>query len=382
MSQLVAIVVSEVFLRRLIIPLTYQIKGNYTVRIIDIHRPIEEILLKLDEMRPVALITEWLSGFTDRLLGTGLPTVISDTDFLYPNATSIDVDDQKVGCEAAHYFLGSGYKHFACLGNQTPYSRQRMHGFEQELARHGIEARTREEIEQSNIYYMESWQQQRRDLEHWLQSLPRPTALFAVHDPLGLAVCESIQHAGLKTPEDISVLGVNDDELLCHLAHPSLSSVSIPWSRLAEEVSYALSELLATGKPRKECTLISPGAVVSRRSTDLVATQNPLLRRCLHYLRENYREPINITILCSDLRLSRRTVERCFIDKLKRSPAQMLTQIRVDAVKQMLQKSTLPIGHIAELTGFSNAERLAVTFKKSSGMRPSDFRKSRPLKNQ
>lgn len=376
MPKDVAVVVSEVFLRRLIVPLTHRIKDNCRVRIIDMHRPIDEIISKLSQIRPCALITEWLPDLTDQLLALNLPTVISDTDFTYPNTTSIDVDDLEIGREAARYFLRSGHQHFACITNGTPYSDQRAQGFRKELATHQQSPHCRHEHEHSNLYYMESWQQDRPALIQWLKDLPSPVGLFAVHDPLGLAACDSAHLAGLNTPGDVAVLGVNDDELVCHLAYPSLSSISIPWNRLADEVSSALDELLNTGEPRSEATLVPPGPVITRRSTELVAIQDPVLRRCMHFLQQRYQEPVNITVMCDELRLSRRMVERKFAQKLQLTPWQMLTRLRIDAAKKRLQESALPIAHIAELSGFGDSERLAVAFKKATGMRPSDLRKS------
>ena len=131
MSYQVAIVMSEVFLRRLTPSLMSFVRRELDYRIVSIHRPMRELEKLLRDLEPDGLITEWLSDKTEALLelDLGVPTVIVDTDFCYPGVVSVDVDDYAVGREAAQAFRQSGLKSFACLGNGQPYSDQRVEGF-------------------------------------------------------------------------------------------------------------------------------------------------------------------------------------------------------------------------------------------------------------
>ena len=135
MGNQVAIVMTEVFLRRLTPSLIPFVRRQHDFRILSIHRPIDELRSLLKELKPRAIITEWLPNVTENLLELGIPTIIAATDNQYPNATSIDVDDYQVGAEAARAFAQAGYQSFACLGNNTPYSDQRIQGFKKELGK-------------------------------------------------------------------------------------------------------------------------------------------------------------------------------------------------------------------------------------------------------
>lgn len=375
MSRRVAIVLSEVFVRRLAPSLAPLVKGKLDFRIIGIHRPWKEIARLLDAMRPAAILTEWLPGTTRKILALGYPTVIADTDSIFPRATSIDVDDQAVGKAAADYFLRGGYRHFACLSNGRPYAKQRVDAFAATLAKAGYRCPVRMETDAGDVYYMESWRGADSDLARWLVTRPKPLAIFAVHDPMGRLICEACRHNGLHVPEEVAVIGANNDELVCNLSYPALSSVLIPWDRLGTAVGEAVIELLGTGKTRSSPTIIEPGPVIPRESTDLVATQDVSLRRSLRFLQERFREPITIGRMCDELRISRRALERRFNEHLGRTPWEFLCQLRVDRAKHLLVDTALPISRVADLAGFGDTERLAVVFKRLTGRRPSDFRK-------
>lgn len=377
MPRHVAIVLSEVFVRRLAPSLAPFVRGELDFRIIGVHRPLSEIARLLDTMQPAALVTEWLPGITEKLLTLGYPTVITDTDSVFPNTSSVDVDDAAVGRAAASYFLRAGYRHFACLSNGRPFARQRVRAFIAELAAAGHPCTVRTETEASDIYYMESWRRADADLAAWLAAQPKPLAIFAVHDPLGRLICEASRDGGLPVPEEIAVIGANNDELVCNLSYPALSSVVIPWNRLGTAVGEAMMELVETGRARPTATMIEPGGVVPRESTDLVATQDPILRRSLRYLQERFQEPITVGLMCDELRISRRSLERRFRQQLGRTPWEMLSQLRVERARHLLVETALPVSRIADLAGFSDSERLAVVFKRLTGRRPSDLR-SRP----
>jgi len=165
MGQQVAIVMSEVFLRRLTPSLTPFVRRQQDFRIISIHRPLDELARVLRELGPRGLITEWLPGVTDGLMELGLPAVIADSDRVYPGAASIDVDDWAVGAEAAETFLRAGYRSFACLGNGTPYSQQRIEGFRRRIGR---AVPVREEPEFENVRYSEDFVPPSAGLRAWL----------------------------------------------------------------------------------------------------------------------------------------------------------------------------------------------------------------------
>ncbi len=372
---------SEVFLRRLTPSLIPFVRRELDYRIVSIHRPLAELDKLLSDLEPDGLITEWLDDKTEALLGLGLgiPTVIVDTDFTYPGVVSIDVDDHAVGREAAQAFRQSGLNSFACLGNGQPYSNQRVEGFrealgdEAEVALHTVSG-----FEETR--YSESFIRPDPALRKWLEELPKPVGIFAVHDPLGRFLCGACQQMNLGIPEDVSVIGANNDELVCGLTHPMLSSVSIPWDAIGETVGEAMQRLLnGEIEAMASARLVQPGGVVLRHSANHFAVDDPMLRRAMHHLSDHIQEPISVGTMCRELRVARRTLERKFREHYRCTPWEMLCQMRVNQAKKLLTNSNHPISLIADLCGFHDPERMAVVFKRLTGMPPSQYRKSSVL---
>jgi len=374
MSRIV-IVISDPFLRRLTPSLAATMRLGTEFRIIDIHRPFAQIQSLLQTNNPDGLITEWLPGTTEKLLKLGYPTVIADTDFTYPGAASLDVDDVATGHVAAQYFLDAGYSHFAFVGTDRPYSDQRERGFRDLLTRSGKRCHSYPEKEISNRHYMEIWDAPPTALRDWLRALPKPIGIFAAHDPLGRLICEAGREAGVSIPDEISVLGANNDELVCGLCHPALSSVVLPWDRIGGAVGAAMEALLTGRKAPRHPTLFPPGGVVQRHSTTLLAVEDSSLRRALDYLRKNAVNPITIGAMCHELRVSRRVIEQRFSKYLHATPWEILSRMRVERAKSILLSTDQPISRIAEMCGFGDAERFAVVFRRHVGESPSSFRK-------
>jgi LacI family transcriptional regulator len=373
MSNQVAIVMSEVFLRRLSPSLMPFVRRRQDFFILSIHRPIDALIERIEALRPQGLITEWLPEVTDRLIELGLPTVVADTDFVYPHAVSLDVDDWAVGAEAAHSFQQAGYASVACLGNRTPYSEQRIEGFQKAYGRR-VPVFTEDSFKDAR--YSEQFVEPGEALLKWLQALPKPVGVFAVHDPLGRFLCSACQKLDLAVPDAVSVIGANNDDLVCGLSHPMLSSVAIPWERLGALVGDWMQRLMAGDVPPAEPLRVQPGAVVMRHSANHLLVDDPALRRAMTYLSDHLDEPINVATLCTDLRVARRSLERKFREFYRCTPREMLCRMRVNLAKKLLIESSHSIARIAELSGFNDPERLAVIFKKETGQTPTQWRKA------
>ena len=281
MSQPIAIVMSEVFLRRLTPSLTPFARKMQDYRVLSIHRSINELGPMLNELRPSGLITEWLPEKTDQLLELKLkvPTIIVATDQTYSKTLSADVDDWAVGREAAESFSFTGFKSLACLGNGTPYSDQRIEGFHEIISKNNIPFSVHIETGFEDTRYSESFHHPSEAMESWLHKLPKPVGIFAVHDPLGRFLCSACTQLGLEIPTEVSVIGANNDPLVCGLTYPMLSSVSIPWDSLGEQVAAAMQKMIAGEKVSvKEPLLIQPSGVILRHSANHLAIEDPLLR--------------------------------------------------------------------------------------------------------
>ena len=378
MNQPIAIVMSEVFLRRLTPSLTPFARKMQDYRVLSIHRSIDELGPMLRDLQPSGLITEWLPEKTDQLLQLKLniPTIVVATDQIIPSALSADVDDWAVGREAAETFSFTGFRSLACLGNGTPYSDQRIEGFKKAFSNIELPFSVYIENGFEDTRYSESFHRPSMEMNNWLELLPKPVGIFAVHDPLGRFLCSACTQLGLEIPTDVSVIGANNDPLVCGLTYPMLSSVSIPWDTLGEQVATAMERMIAGEKLQtEEPILVQPSGVILRHSANHLALEDPLLRRAMSFLNERMQAQISIGILCEELNIPRRTLERKFKEQFKCTPWEMLCQLRVKKAKQLLAETNHPISMISELAGFNDAERMAVVFKRISGNTPSYFRK-------
>ena len=284
MNQPIAIVMSEVFLRRLTPSLTPFARKMQDYRVLSIHRPIDELGPMLQDLQPSGLITEWLPEKTDQLLNLKLdvPTIVVATDRIIPDILSADVDDWAVGREAALTFAQTGFKSLACLGNATPYSDQRIEGFKESFSTTDLPFSIHIESGFEDTRYSESFQRPSVEMKKWLERLPKPVGIFAVHDPLGRFLCSACTQLGLEIPTEVSVIGANNDPLVCGLTYPMLSSVSIPWDTLGEQVATAMQKMVAGEKLHSDKPiLVQPSGVILRHSANHLALEDPLLKSLL-----------------------------------------------------------------------------------------------------
>jgi LacI family transcriptional regulator len=369
----VAIVMTEVFLRRLTPALMPYVRGEQDFRIVSIHRPVDQLMGLLRDLRPVGLITEWLPEVTENLLELAVPSVIADTDYTYPGVASIDVDDHAVVAAAEEALQQTGFRSFACLGNGTPYSAQRIEGFCETLE---TTVSVHSELTFRDARYSEDFAEPAEALLIWLRGLPKPVGIFAVHDPLGRFLCNVCRKMGLAVPDQVAVIGANDDELVCGLSYPMLSSVAIPWDAIGDRVGETMQHLLRGDPAPEKPILIPPSGVVLRHSANHLAVDDAQLRRAMSYFMEHLQEPVSVGQMCAELRLARRSLERKFKSLYNCSPWEMLCRLRIERAKQLLTHSNHTIGRISDLCGFNDAERMTVVFKRLTGKTPSRFRKT------
>lgn len=378
MNQTIAIVMSEVFLRRLTPALSAFSGRKQDYRILSIHRPIEEVGELLGEINPIGLISEWLPQKADDLLGLTLkiPHVMVGTHNRFAGVLSVDVDDLAVGREAADALSQVGFKSLACLGNGTPYSDLRIQGFEHSVRKSDLPFFVHTESGFEEMRYSESFHDPGEKMKSWLTELPKPCGIFAVHDPLGRFLSGACSQLGIRVPDDVAIIGANNDPLVCGLTYPMLSSVSIPWDNFGQFVGSSMQRMIDGGSGWKRTLhLIQPSGVIFRHSANHLAVRDNTLRRALSFMTERIKEPITVSILCDQLRIARRSLERKFKESFNCTPWEMLCQMRVNEAKRLLMETGHPISRISELCGFNDPERMAVVFKRLTGKPPSRFRK-------
>jgi LacI family transcriptional regulator len=209
-----------------------------------------------------------------------------------------------------------------------------------------------------------------------MSELPKPCAVFCENDLYAHDVIDAAFFFGLKIPEDIAVVGVGNDPLICDTAPVTLSSVDNNLELVGYEAAAALDKIMDGQMEVGDPIYIDPVLqVVVRESSDVFSVKNPKLKNILRYLRDNYNSEINIEALARKHYLCNSAMYKLFMRNLKRSPKQVLTDIRLEHACRLLRSSAMKIESIAEDTGFPNSSAMYVAFNKYLKCRPGDWRK-------
>ena len=288
-------------------------------------------------------------------------------DFPLRNVPWVGRDSYAIGKMAAEYYLGRGYKSFAYVGE--PYgkywSAERRRGFEETLAKAGFASAAHDRFTERE---KRSWPAERRKLVCFLEGLPKPTAVFAPMDGRARLVLEACLTAGIKVPEEIAVLGVDNDTLLCESTVPTLSSIHTGGFRRGRIAAEMLDDLMHGREPRERCVSLPPKTVVTRGSTGYDAMKDPVIAKAISFIRNRARSGgVGVEDIVRAAGCSRRYLERHFRERLGRSVRDELVRERIENVKALLQDSDLTIGEITEATGFARDSHLAFLFRKVTG---------------
>ena len=207
----------------------------------------------------------------------------------------------------------------------------------------------------------------------WLRSLEKPVGLLAGHDLRAREVLDACRVAGLHVPEEIAVLGINDDELICEMANPPLSSVVHNARRIGYEAAGMLHQLML-GKKVTQDIVIDPIGVKSRQSTDLLAIEDPEIVKAIRFIRENACNRICVDDVLDQVAMSRRAMEKRFRQAVGRPPHVEIRRVQLERVKELLAGSEFKLEKIAEMAGFSSAQYLAGLFHRVMKMTPGTWR--------
>ncbi len=339
--------------------------------------PVKEILRPLAEWNPHGIIAH-LSGlsFANELLKLGKPLV--DTAFMLEGlgVPAVDVDHTAVGRLAGEYFLSRGYRRFGYFGSRSVcYSRIREESFRLTVENAGFELSVCHAEYLPQLSLKASWKSVNRQVRQWLKSLARPAAILADHDAAAHDLADMCELLGLRVPEEVAILGVDNDELECQLAYPPLSSIALPAERIGFEAAKLLDRMMAGKAAPAEPVCLPPVRVVTRHSTSLSAVEDPLILAALEYIREHLADPIRVQAMAESLVVRRRHLEEKFRTVLKRSILAEIYRARIEKAKELLSQGNLQMSQVARQSGFSAAQRLATVFRRLAGMSPREYRR-------
>jgi len=288
-----------------------------------------------------------------------------------PNVPAVTTDDAAIARLAFEHFAERGFRHFAYCGDERFAWSIGRGGFFDELVRHaGLNC---------EHYNAATGQCVDGDAEtdaiaEWLRGLLRPTAVFAGYDARGQQVLEACQRAGLSAPEQVAVVGVDNDELLCELAPVPLTSVIPDTQRTGWEAAELLSRLMKGEQIEPTVHRIPPRGIAMRQSTDVSAVDDVHIAKAARFIRENACMGIGVVDVVAAVPMGRRLLEKRFRSMLGRTLRQEITRVQMQRVKELLVGTDLSLAEIAGRAGFKYVEYLTFVFKREFGMSPSGYR--------
>ena len=313
------------------------------------------------------------SKYTADILQLQIPKIIHDTQRENPDTSTLYTNSVKTGEMAAEYFMGLGFQHFAFCGFEgLAWSDRRFSHFSDYLKRHG----------RNSIFYYHDQPDRslqsktiRQDIADWLARLPKPICVFACNDDRGVSVLEACKIAELRVPEAVAVLGVDNDELVCDLSSPPLSSIELNFERAGFRAARLLDDMMALGIT-SDSIVVEPVEIVTRPSSDVFAVDDAQLVQALVFIREHFQEAIQVRDVVAATILSRRDLELKFKKKLGRSIKEEINRLRIESVKQRLINTHETIYAIADSLAYTDAQHFGRFFKQVTGESPKQYRQA------
>lgn len=339
----------------------------------------------------------------EHVIGFGIPTICLGEENPI-SAISVMNDDEACAELAAQHLLERGFSNFGFLGHRGfVWSDVRRDHFQRALALAGRDCNV---LEASIETTREApWYQRRERLATWIAGLPKPVGILACYDSAARTILEVCRDLDLLVPEQVAVIGVDNDEVLCDLCDPPLTSVAPDTEAIGMRAAELLHQLMESAdRPGRQlqqdstadkntyetvqvenidveaghderCIIVGPAGVVTRGSTDTHAIEDPLVAAVAGFIRRHASDGIDVSDLLTEFPMSRRTLERRFNKALDQSPLELIRRVRINHVKTLLRETDLKLDSICEMTGFSYTAYMVGCFKEVEGVTPGQYRK-------
>ena len=302
----------------------------------------------------------------------GIVAIAQDYKTKFSSIPNITGDYLLTGRMAADLYLHKGFRNFAFFGYKNVcWSEERCAGFRQRIEEAGLGDHfylyDRQEIDNQ-------WYYAAPELEKWLHSLPKPVAVMACDDNQGNALIEACNAAGVKIPSDLSVIGVDNDEIICNLSDPTLSSISVDIEQGGYETAQMAVKMIHDPGFMGADIMLHPIRLVHRVSTSAYATDDKDVLTALRFIRQNLGTKLSVSDVLSQVPLSRRLLEVRFKKVIGYSIYQYISQQRIGRFSELLLETNDSIQEIAYKLGEDDVKGICRRFKELKGCTPSEWR--------
>lgn len=326
-----------------------------------------------------AIIAQWELGKFDIFKDLKIPVFLQNYKEKNDCFSYITGDYTGTGRLAARFFIQRGYKNFAFCGHKGfRWSIERAEGYQREIEKSG-----------GNYYYFESegineiqWSKSHVELKKWLHLLPKPIALFACDDNFAIQISEICKMNKISIPQEISLLGVDNDELICNLSEPTISSIVLNIEKGGYEIGRRIDQVILNNKNESFNISIDPLYLELRNSTEKYSITNKYIREVINYIENNFRNDCNTKSLTDLVPLSRRSLETKFKEEIGTSVYQFILDRRIEYFANLLISTDKDVCEIAIEAGFNTCKNASRFFKKAKGCTPLEFRKKQNKSNE
>lgn len=303
----------------------------------------------------------------------GIPTVVAiGTRTLNKTFSQMVCADQDIGRAGARILLGLGLRNFAYCGLEgLEFSDNRGLGFKRAIEQAGCTAAV---YSSSTQHLGQSWYIEQKLLARWLLELRKPAGLMACNDDRARIIAETCRMQGIRVPDEVAILGVDNDEQICRSANPPVSSIALATERGGYEAAALLSAQMAGKTPIRRIVTVHPTQEVRRQSTDILAIKDSRMLRALRFIRENSNRNLRVSDVMIAAGLSRRAIQDKFLQELGRTPMEEIHRCRVDRICRLLIDTNMTIREIAVACGFEIDAHVARFFSRRMGITPLAYR--------
>jgi LacI family transcriptional regulator len=300
-----------------------------------------------------------------------LPTIDLSAARLLPALPGVETNDDTIARWAVEHFEQRGLRHFAYCGDERfAWALKRGAWFAEHVRQRGLSAH--------EFRMMPSGRRaaDRARLADWLARLPKPVGVLACYDIAGQEVLEACTIAGLAVPDELAVIGVDNDELIGNLTSPPLSSIEPDATQMGHLAAQLLDQMMDGHVVEPGLRLIDPTRIVTRQSSDILAVDDPLVVTALRFIRDRSDQNLKVESVLRQVGLSRRALDHRFGQLLGRTVHAEILRVRMGRVAELLSSTDWTLHRIADRLGFSHSEYMSVAFKKYTGKSPGQYRRA------
>ena len=315
------------------------------------------------------------SLITKELLKLKIPTILAVHDSQYPkNLPVIKTDSYSIAKLASEHLMEKGLKNFAFCGfDSYDWSKERRINFCRFNSKVGYKTHI---YCQPKRIKKNDWENEQHHVRDWVKALPKPVGIFACNDDRGQDILEVCKLLNLKVPEDVAVMGVDNDPMVCNISDPPLTSIALNVESAGYQAAKLIDDMIDKKNIYGKQIIVTPSYVVQRQSSDIFAVDDISVAQAISFIKNNARNKILVEDVVKAVNINRRTLERRFRRAIHRSIVEEIKYTRIELISKLLIESDFSISQITSFFNFTDVEHISRYFKREKGVGLRAFRKN------